>query len=253
MPITYRVVADSAEELAEPLRKGAKQVDGKWVVDALPEGYGLEDVRGLKSTVQALRSEVKEHGEKVRAFLDAGLTPEEAKAAADALSKMKAGQLKSSADIDAWKQTVESKFSEEQKKLNERLARRTDRLRNELVRGKLAPIVAAKGGSEAMDAILTLAERHIRVEEDGEGNLVPVVVGSDGKTAALTKKAGSMDPMGFDELIDEMARAPSTKGLFRALAAGGAGSTSQTGGAGRMANPGLPQSARELFDRANTA
>jgi len=252
MPITYRIVADSADELAEPLRKVAKQDGGKYVIDALPDGFGIEDVRGLKTTVQKLRGEADDAKSMAKVFVEAGLSPEKAKHAAEALAKMEAGQLKSTADIDSWKQTVEQKFQAESQKLSERLAKRTERLRNELVRGKLAPIIAAKGGSESMDAILTLAERNIRVEEDAEGNLVPVVVGSDGKTAAVTKKVGSMDPMGFDELIDMMRESPQTKGLFRVHATGGSGATSQRGGSAPAGNSGQKLSARELLASAHT-
>lgn len=252
MPIT--IVADSLEELAEPLRKVAQQKDGKFVLTSLPEGFALEDVRGLKATVQTLRQETKEKDTVLRSFLDAGLTAEEAAKAADALSKHKAGTLKSSAELDAWKAQAEEKFKTDAQKLTDRLTKRTDRLRNELVRGKLAPIVAAKGGANAMDAILTLAERNIRVEETAEGDLVPIVVGSDGKTAALTKKSGSMDPMGFDELVDLMRESPQTKGLFEVKATGGSGSASQSRGSGQAGNQDSSKlSAKERIIRGHTA
>lgn len=252
MPIT--IVADSLEELAEPMRKVAQQKDGKFVVTALPEGFALEDVRGLKSTVQTLRQENKEKDAVLRSFLDAGLTAEEAAKAADALSKSKAGTLKSSAELDAWKAQAEEKFKTDAQKLQDRLSKRTDRLRNELVRGKLAPIVAAKGGANAMDAILTLAERYIRVEETAEGDLIPIVVGTDGKTAALTKKSGSMEQMGFDELVDLMRESPQTKGLFEVKAAGGSGSASQPRGAGQAGNQDSSKlSAKDRIIRGHTA
>lgn len=252
MPVTYRIVADSPDELAEPLRKVAKPDGGKFVIDTLPEGYGVEDVRGLKSTVQTLRGEVTDLKQVTRAFQEAGLTHEQAKEAAEAMAKVKAGSLKSTAEIEAWKQTVEAKFQTESKTLAERLSKRTDVLRNELVRGKLAPLVAAKGGSRAINAILTLAERNIRVEEDAQGNLVPVVVGSDGKSA-LTKKAGSMDPMGFEELVELMRESPETRGLFDTVATGGTGSASQTAGRGQTGNQGSaqPLTARDLIQSAN--
>lgn len=253
MPVTYRIFADSPDELSEPLRKVAKQVDGKFVVDALPEGFAFEDVRGLKNTVSALKGELSESKQVAKAFVDAGLTPEQAKEAAEAIQKVKAGALKSNTEIEAWKQAAEAKFQADAKALGDKLSKRTEVLRDQLVRGKLAPLVAAKGGARAMNAILTLAERNIRVEEDAQGNLVPVVVGSDGKSAALTKKSGSMDPMGFDELIDLMRESPETRGLFDANATGGTGSASQTAGRGSAGNQGSAQSltARDLFQEAN--
>lgn len=256
MPVTYRIVADKPEELSEDLRALAKPTqDGKVTVDALPEGYAVENVAGLRSTLVKLREQTKQFEQSVRAFEAAGLTAEQARDAAEALSQKKAGTLKSSADLDAWKAEAEKKFQGEAKSIADKLTKRTERLRNELVRGKLAPIVAAKGGSAAMDAILVLAERNIRVEEDANGDLIPVVVGSDGKTAALTKKSGSMDPMGFDELIEQMRESPATRGLFEAKAAGGSGSASQAAGSGRAGNrdSAQPLSARSLIRAGNDA
>lgn len=251
MPITYRIEADSADELAEPLRKVAKQDGNKFVVSALPEGFALEDVRGLKSAHEAEKARRREAEELAKQFVEAGLTREKAKLAAEALSKMEAGSLKSSNEIEAWKAEASKKHAEELSSRDQKLAKRGQALREQLVRGRLAPIVAAKGGSESMDAIIALAERNIRVEEDSEGNLIPTVVGDDGKTPRTTKKVGSLDPMGFEELIDCMRESPATKGLFRAQAAGGSGGSSQSGESGRPQTSGQRMSARELLSRAH--
>ncbi len=253
MPVSYRIVADKAEELPEELRTQAKAgADGKLVVEQLPDGWAVENIAGLRNTVQNLRGEAKQNAALARAVQEAGITAEELKDAAEALGLKKAGKLTSSEQFEAFKKAAADKAAAETAKLTEKLTKRTERLRNELVRGKLAPIVAAKGGSKAMDAILALAERNIRVEEDAEGNLVPVVVGNDGK-AALTKKSGSMDPMGFDELVDQMREADGTKGLFEVRAAGGAGTSSQSAGRGATGNQGIGKqmSGRELLQRAN--
>jgi hypothetical protein len=237
MPVTYRVTADSAEELPEALRKVAKQDGAKFVVDGLPEGFALENVQGLKSTVQKARAEADEYRAVVRQFQEANLAPESAKQAAEALAMMAAGKLKNATEIEDWKRQAEAKAANEAKSLTDKLSKRTDALRAELVRGKLAPLIAAKGGSDSMEELLLIAEqRYIRVKEDNEGNLVAYVVGSDGKTPAITKKSNSMESMGFEELVDLMRETPGTKGCFRVQAAGGSGSTSQSGGTGRVGN-----------------
>lgn len=252
MPLT--LVADSLDEIPEPLRAAAKQEGAKFAVGQLPAGFAVENVQGLRTTLQTLRSEKKQLEDELRPFRDAGVDAADLPAAMEALSLQKAGKLKSAADIDAWKSEVAKKFEEEKSRLGEKLSKRTQALRDQLVAGKLAPIIAAKGGSEAMEAILTLAQRNIRVDEDAEGNLVPVVVGNDGKTALVTKKSGSTDPMGFDELIDVMREASATKGLFRAPAAGGSGSTSQSAGGGQTGNQDSSKlSAKELLIRGHTA
>lgn len=252
MPVTYRIVADSAEELSEPLRRVAKSVDGKFVVEGLPDGFAIEDVKGLRNTVGKLRGELGEVEPFIKALRDAGISKaEEIAVAMDALGKVRAGQLKTPADIEAFKAEVQKKHSDEMSRVMSVLEKRTSKLRDREVRGRLSPIVAAKGGTRAMDAILTLAEKHIQVKEGADGDIVTFVAGSDGQPR-LTKKVGSMEPMGFEELIDEMRESQSTRGLFDVQAAGGSGSTSQSGGPGPAGNQDSSKlSARDRIQRAN--
>ncbi len=253
MALVYSFTADRPDELPEALRASAKEVGGKFVVTELPKDVVIENIAGLKSAFEAEKTRRREAVELAQPFLDAGLTPKEAKEAAEALMKMKSGSLKSSAELDAWKAEVSKKHQDELAKNQDMLGTLSQQARELLVKGQLASIIAAKGGSESMDAIIALAERNIRVDVGENKKLVPVVVGNDGKTPLVTKKVGSMDPMGFEELIDGMREAPATKGLFRAPATGGSGGATQTGAARSVANPGQPMSARELLDRANAA
>lgn len=245
----YRIVADSLNDLPEGLRPAAKQSGEKFVVEALADGWAVEDVAALKNAHERVMKERNEFRAVAKAF--EGLDPAQAAAAREALEKLQAGQLKGSKEIEDWRASVEKKMAEERAKLEGKLNARTAALRDRMVKGELAPVVAKLGGSDSMDAIMTLAQQYIRVEEDDAGNLKHSIVDASG-SPRLTKKSGSSDPMGFDELIAEMRDAPSTRGLFKAYAASGTGGGSQTGGAGRAANPGQQLlSARELLDRAN--
>lgn len=248
MPI--RLVADSLNDIPEGLRDAAKQEGQVYVVSQLKENWAIEDVGGLKRALSEVRGE-RDSLKKVASAFE-GIDPSAAAEAREALEKLKAGTLKGSKEIDEFKAAVEKKFTEERTKLEGKLNARTAALRDRMIRGELAPVVAKLGGGEAMDAILTLASQHVRIEEDADGNLKHSIVDASGKPR-VTKKSGSSEPMGFDELIAEMRDASSTRGLFKAPAAGGSGGGSQTGGAGRAANPGQQLlSARELLDRANS-
>lgn len=244
-----RIVADKIEEIPEGLRDSAKQVEGQgFVVQTLKEGWGIEDIGGLKRTVSELRNENKTLAKTVAVF--DGIAPESVSEAREALEQLKAGKLRGSKEIDDYKASVERKMAEEQAKLGAKLAKRTEELRSRMLRGELAPVIAQMGGAEATDAILTLAQQYVRIEEADDGALKTSIVDRDGKPR-VTKKGGSADPMGYDELIAEMREASSTRGLFKTQATGGSGGSSQTGGAGRAADPGQQLSARELFERAN--
>lgn len=246
----FRLVADSLNDLPEGLRDAAKQEGSVFVVAGLKDGWAIEDVKGLKSALVEARSERDAAKAAAKAF--EGLDPAAAAEAREALEKLKAGQLKGSKEIDEWKAAVEKKVADERAKLEARLNARTAALRERMVEGELAPVIARLGGGDSIDDIITLAKRYIRVDEDDAGNLKHSIVDASGKPR-LAKKSGSSDPMGFEELIAEMRDASSTRGLFKAPAAGGSGGGSQAGGAGRAANPGqqlLPT--RELLDRANS-
>lgn len=226
-----RIVADKAEDLPEGLRSIAKLEGDKLVVSELAEGWAIEDVSGLKKALGIELDKRKQLERQVKAY--EGIDPSSAAEAREALEKLKAGQLRGSKEIDEYKSQVEKKMAEERAALQAKLDARTNALRERMVRGELAPVIAKLGGGEAMDAILTLAAQHIRIEEDAESGLLKhSIVDRDGKTR-LTKKSGSPDPMGFEELIEEMRSASATRGLFRAMATGGSGSNSQTGESGR--------------------
>ena len=245
----FRIVADSLEDLPEGLRPAAKNEGGKFIVAELGQGWAIENVAGLRQALVEERETIGKLKAAVKAF--DGIDPAAASEAREALEKLKAGQLKGSKEIEDYKASVEKKMAEERAKLEGKLNARTAALRERMIRGELAPVVAKMGGGEAMDAILTLASQHVRIDEDDAGNLNHSIVDASGKPR-LTKKSGSSSPMGFDELIAEMRDASSTRGLFQAPAAGGSGGSSQTGGSGRAANPGqqlLPT--RELLNRGN--
>lgn len=245
----FRIVADSLTDLPEGLRQAAKQSGDKFVVESLADGWAVEDVGELKRAHERVLKERNEYRSVAKAF--DGIDPAQAAAAREALEKLQAGQLKGSKEIDDFRQSVEKKMAEERAKLEAKLNARTAALRDRMVKGELAPVVAKLGGADSMDAILTLAQQYIRVDEDDAGNLKHSIVDASG-SPRLTKKSGSSDPMGFDELVAEMRDAPSTRGLFKTFATGGTGGGSQTGGASRAANPGQQLlSARELLDRAN--
>lgn len=233
--MALRIVADALTDLPEGLRAAAKQEGTVFAVATMPEGWAIEDIGGLKRAVTEARSERDAAKRLAKAF--EGLDPEKAADAREALEKLAAGQLRGSKEIDEFKASVEKKMADERAALQSKLNARTDALRERMVRGELAPIVAKLGGSDSMDEILALASRHIRVEEAEDGSLKTSIVDREGKPR-VTKKGGSAEPLGFDELVAEMRDASGTRGLFRVSATGGAGSSSQAGGSGRAAGSG---------------
>lgn len=244
--MALRIVADKLEELPEGLRESAKQEGTVFLVTAMPEGWAIEHVAGLKQSVVTARSERDEAKRMAKAF--EGLDPEKAAEAREALEKLAAGQLRGSKEIDEFKSSIEAKFADDRKKAEAREAALLEQVKTLRTRGELAPVIAKMGGGEAMDAIMTLAAQNIRYEQDANGQLKASLVDKDGKPL-VTRRAGSADPMGFEEFIEQMRDAPATRGLFKASATGGAGSASQSGGSARGGDSGQQMSARDLLSR----
>lgn len=66
MPIT--VTADAVTEIPEPLRASAKEVDGKFVLSALPEGFGLDNVAAARGKQTKLEQDLKRAGDRLKSF-----------------------------------------------------------------------------------------------------------------------------------------------------------------------------------------
>ncbi len=251
MPIT--IIADAAEELSEPLRKLAKQgADGKFVVSGLPDGFGIEDVKGLKGTLQKLRDENASERAAAKAFLDAGLTIEEAKAAAEALGKMKAGTLKSTADLDAWKAGVETKYADESKKAKDRETALLAQIHKRVIDGDATAAIVKAGGGDALRVLLPLVRAQAAVvEKNGEHK---AVIRDESGRVLMSKKSDNHDDMTIEEFVGTLREAADLKSLFKIQAAGGSGSASQPAGrgvTGQQTEDLSGLSAAELIARGN--
>lgn len=242
------IVADSVDEIPEALRKDAAAANGKFTI-AIPAGWAVEDVKGLKTALQAERG-ARQKAETSLAAFD-GI--DDAPAAKEALEKLRAGGLKSSKDIEEFKATVEKKFGDERAKLQaERDALRKS-LESEVVEKAAIAALTAKGGGKSLRALLPLVKQAIRVEHAADGKL-KVTLADDKGSPLVTRKSGSTDPMAIEEFVDTLRESADLKALFEASSAGGSGAHSQNGGSARtVPHDGKLLSPRELLMRAGSS
>jgi len=66
MPIT--ITADKSDELPEGLRPTAKENGGKFVVDAIPEGWGIDNVAATRGKLTRYEQDLKRRDERLKAF-----------------------------------------------------------------------------------------------------------------------------------------------------------------------------------------
>jgi hypothetical protein len=231
MPIA--LVADSPEELPEALRAAAKEQGGKWHVAALPAGFGIENIQGLKNALADERNGRKtaEAMAKRWAELPDDADPGEVKRAFEAL---KAGTLKSSKDIDDFKAALEGKMAAQIKAATDAKAKSDAQLRKLLVDGQLSQALAAAGFGRNAALMTPMLREKISVEDSGDSQRV--VLKDEQGRVLISKKPGNNDPMDIAEFVAGLRDQPEFKPLCETKATGGTGGASQGGGSARTGN-----------------
>lgn len=239
----FRIVADKADELPEGLRAQAKQVDGKFVVESLPEGWEVGDTVGLRLRLSEERTARKDAEKALAAF--EGI--EDAAAAREALQQLKAGALKGSKEIDEFRKQLEAKVAADLAKKDATLGSLQGQLREQLVESAAQKAIAEAGGN--LKLLLPVVRSAVKAEVQADGRLSVVLVDEAGKEM-VSKVAGATGPMSISEFVSTLRESSDYKAAFAGSGTGGSGATHSTAGAVRAANPGST-SARELFNRAN--
>lgn len=256
--MTLYLQADKVEELPEKLRAGAKEVGGKYL-SGLGD-FSVSDERALKSAlaeerrIRKLQAGVlKDFGwslsEDGSEWAQQGLDPV---VAHDLHDKHKAGGLKSTKELDDFRSQLQDKFARDSKDKDARIRTVEQQLAEQLVDREAIQAIQLHNGSVKL--LLPVVKNAARIERDADGRSKVTLVGDDGKIL-ITTRSGSTDPMGFAEFVEGLKKLGEFKPAFSGLGVGGAGTTSQRGGAatagtGRGDAPAI-LSSRDLLQRAN--
>lgn len=259
MPI--QIIADALTELPEALRSVAKQDGNKFRVDALPDGFAVDNTAGLRKTVSDERAARKLLAEKLRAF---GWTLAEdgskwtlegldATDAASALEKVKSGTLKTPKEMEDFKASLIATADAKEKALAaEREAYRVQ-LEDLLITQGATAAFAKAGGAKALSVLLPLAKSMSRVEKGADGKLRAVLYDEAGKPRLSARAGANGAPMSYEELAEECRGSAGLKPLFEVQATGGSGGASQSGGSARAVGADLTNlSGDALLTMANT-
>ncbi|HUU95581.1 MAG TPA: hypothetical protein VM487_07565 [Phycisphaerae bacterium] len=209
-----------------------QHADGKLRLLVEPvAGWALEDVEGLKRTVE----DRKQRHAKAQTELDAlrekygDLDPE---AAREAMSRPKGN---SKEDIDKHVKAATERLEQEYvKKLEAAEAGRTKiraQLETQMVDAAAAAVLAKKetGGSFAL--LQAPIRSRVRVEEDDDGGLKTVIMGADGKPM-YASRGNSVEPATIEDLVKSLRDIPEYQPAFHGTQASGGGTAS----AGRAAS-----------------
>lgn len=209
--------------------------DGKFVLDVdSVDGYALEDVKGLKGTLEKERQGRVKSERDLKAAREAygEITPDKAKEHARRVEEMKnwSPDEKAKELIAERERAVTSKFEKqlgEEKDVRERL---TKQLGRELVDSRAAAAIATHRGNPGM--LLPFLREQSTVAEDENGNLQVRILDSDG-TPRVTMKTGETGYMGYEEFVEGLVESDTWGAAFAGpdvKGTGSQGSESNSGG-----------------------
>lgn len=228
--MSLKAVVETIDVVPEAIRGFYQEHDGKFILQVEPvDGYALEDVAGLKSTLGKELTLRKKLEKDVLKFKD--IDPEKAR---DALAK-----LEELSSIDPAKEAdkiANTKFEAAKAQLLERhngelqsrdgkIGKLTKTVESLLIdQAATAALADAKG---SVDLLLPHVQRHTRVRENDDGTYVVEVIDKSGNSRIGNGKG---DPMTIKELVQEMRHSESFGRAFEGSGQSGGGTPPGGGG-----------------------
>jgi hypothetical protein len=227
-----KAILNSLDGIDENLASLYAEQDGKYFLQVeSAEGYALENVQGLKSSLQKERNTAKALTKQLGIF--DGLDAEEARTAIDQLSL---GNSKNAEEtktqIEALKAQLGKKHAEEMDGLTASLDSMRGQMSQELVKSKAIEALAKFGGNA--DLLMPHIMNQTRLEE-ADGKYSAIVIDKNGD-ARISSKANTMDNMTIEELVTTMRDSDTFAPAFTGSGATGSGSTGSTASGGSKGN-----------------
>lgn len=221
---------DAPENIQSLYRAGTAEenLEGKFVIDVEPvDGFGVENVSGLKNALSAERGETQKLKGQVKAF--EGIDPDKAKEAIAKIEEL--GTLDPKKDVD---RLVEEKVQAQLKQVNDRhateleardkkIASRDGLLRKTLVHDAALKAITAEKGDPELLMPHVLPSIQLELEEDeATGTIRPKtkVVGPDGNVRIGDSQGGAMT---IDQLVGELKTHDKFSRLFEGSGHAGTG------------------------------
>lgn len=219
------------DELSEEEKQHYTERDGKFYLDVKPiNGVALEDVTGLKSTVEKLRANEKKLQTDLAVIQDRyeDIDPDEAKEAIKKFDEVKNwdGNQKIQEAVEATKRELVKAHKKEIESLEEELADAQIQLTDAIVDTKIVEAVQKEEGN--VELLLPHVKKHVRMVKNSAGKWIPEVIND-----ANEPRVGDSDgnPMTITQYIQEIKNQKTFAACFPgANSTGSGGSDSSDGG-----------------------
>ena len=248
MALTAKLDKDAHGALSEDLQKEYKEKDGSFILDVTPtDGLALENVTGLKKTVETLRVSERALTSSVKAGENA-LAAEKAK-----FSGIDADQARENMnkidDIKNWDgekkiaeavKSVETKHTQMLEELNKKhkevvsglessVKDTTSQLHEEIVTSKITRAIHEANGN--VELLLPHVKSQVRMTKDSAGKFAPEVTYANG-TPRIGDNEGN--PMTVVQLVEEMKGKETFASAFKGVNSSGSGNHGSSNNSGNQ-------------------
>lgn len=220
MALKIIIKADEHEALSEDLKKEyKKQNDGSFILDTVSvDGFAVENVSGLKKSLEAARGERDRAMEKLKSFGD--LDPESARTAITKLAELGDGSTKIEERVKAATEQIGKLHKTELEKVSGRAEGLRKQLEKILVDN--AALEALNKAKAKASLLMPHLRSQIRTRELDNGQFVVEVVGADGNVRVGDAQG---NPMTIPQLVEEMSKDETFAVAFPGTGQTGSGQT----------------------------
>lgn len=229
--MALKAVVETIDSIPEAVRGLYKEAEGKFVLDVEPvEGYALEDVSGLKTTLGKEMSLRKRLEKDVLKFKD--IDPDKAREALAKLEEIGSIDPNKEADrlaserLEVAKRQLLEKHTGEITVRESKIGSLTKTIEGLLIDNAATAALAEAKGS--VELLLPHVQKHTRVREQ-DGRYVVEVIDKDGNARIGNAKG---DPMTISELVQEMRKSEAFGRAFEGLGQSGGGTQPGNGSGG---------------------
>lgn len=220
--MAVKAIVEAIDQVPEPLRALYKEHEGKFILQVEPvDGFGIEDVSGLKNTLSKEMTKRKEFEKIASKFKD--IDPDKAREAISKLDEFatfdptKEADKIAQAKVEAVRSQLVDKHSKEMAALLDRNGQQTKAIENLLI--DQAATVALTSAKGSVELLLPHVQRHARVREV-DGRYVVEIVDKDGNVRIGDAKG---TPMTLDGLVHELKQSEQFGRAFDGTGQGGSG------------------------------
>jgi hypothetical protein len=261
MALPAKLAKEAWEKLNPVLKAEYHEVDGVYrpIIEASDDGWGFENVAGLKTTANERKQRHDEVRRKLDAYKDATgqeISPERARELVEKISKLgdMTDQEKIQARIKAEKDSLEEKHKGERSTWDTDRGSLVSQISELMVDGEVAKILSKPEIKGSFVLLIGKVREHAKVERDDKGKFRLRIIDPRTGASIPTAKSGSSEDMGLEEFILSLRKNPEFAPAFAGTGSTGSGAsgTGRNGGQRPNIDPKLsPENRLKLLRRSS--